>query len=267
MSRRGQTNARTSSYSRRVPIPSGRFRASPASLPLASRSQRPGSIDRSSSSGLLGDRGTRKCISGFLCSRGSRRAAPQLPEITSPRGDPRRPFFFLLPPPFLPFVASVVPHADLLPLSASVHLFFPIPLRSRLIPLVSFSFPPPALHPPAACRKPLYLSTYLSFSLSSPFALSFSLVSLSRSRGYRPVHKTSWRYLLPAAVAEKETQYFMETDRYWGVHYRYCPALRRSISRGRGNGTNGDDYRGLGKSGEEGRVGGGAAASLVVVVS
>jgi len=44
----------------------------------------------------------------------------------------------------------------------------------------------------------------------------------------------------------------METDRYWGVHYRYCLALRGSISRSRGNGTTGDDYCGLGKSGGRG---------------
>lgn len=41
----------------------------------------------------------------------------------------------------------------------------------------------------------------------------------------------------------------METDRYWGVHYRYCPVLRGSIC-GRGKGTTGmtiaDGERGRG---------------------
>lgn len=174
MSRRGQTNARTSSYSRRVPIPSLAIPRLLSRLPLASRSQRPGSIDRSSSSsGLLGQRGTRKCISGFLCSRGSRRAAPQLPEITSPRTDPRGPFSSCSSP-FLPFVASAVPpRRSSSPFCLRTSLFpYPSPLSSyssRLL-LVSAT----RASPPAACRKPLYLSTYLSFSLLSHF-LSFAL--------------------------------------------------------------------------------------------
>lgn len=179
MSRRGQTNARTSSYSRRVPIPSGRSRVF-RSLP--DRNDRPG-FDRSIVVVVVvvgpprSHRGTRKCISGFLCSRGSRRAAPQLPEITCLPAATRAALFLPAPPPFSSLRRFRRPsHADLLPLSASVHLFFPIPLRSpsyssRLL-LVSAT----RASPPAACRKPLYLSTHLSFSLHSlSLTLSFSL--------------------------------------------------------------------------------------------
>lgn len=35
------------------------------------------------------------------------------------------------------------------------------------------------------------------------------------------------------SCAGKENEYFMETDRYWGVHYRYCPALRIDLKEGR----------------------------------
>lgn len=100
----------------------------------------------------------------------------------------------LIPPPRLsPFFPSslplsrvprAAPHTDLLPLSVPVHLFFP--LSARLIPLVSFSFPPPARasSPPRHVENPC--PTYppcLSHSFPFPFTL---VISLSRSRGYRP---------------------------------------------------------------------------------
>lgn len=166
-------------------------------------------------------------------------------------------------PPFFPSSLPLSPRAPhptpiFFPFLSLYISFFPSPL-SRLIPLVSFSFPPSARARPAAplaaCRKPpyTYLST-LSCSFSrSPFFLSSSPFRARVDTVPRPVHKTSWRYLLPAAVAEKETQYFMETDRYWGVHYRYCPALRGSISRGRGNGTTGMTIAAWEKGAEERR--------------
>lgn len=184
MSRRGQTNARTSTYSRRVPIRLA------CSAPLASslapdRDDQVRSIDRY----VVG--GTRKCIPGFLVfPRALRRTAPQLPEITSLSLflSLSLPAATLIPPPRLsPFFPSslplslvprAAPHADLLPLSVPVHLFFP--LSARLIPLVSFSFPPPARasSPPRHVENPC--PTYPPCPTLSLFLLLSS--SLFRAR-------------------------------------------------------------------------------------
>lgn len=128
---------------------------------------------------LLGRRGTRKCISGFLCSRaraatsGNNVSPLLLAALFLPT--PSSPFF----PSSFPLSPRAAPHTDLLPLSRPVRLFFPLPHRPRLIPLSSPSrFRHPRFAAPAACRKPSIYLSCLSFS----FFLSFSLVvSLSRS--------------------------------------------------------------------------------------
>lgn len=153
-----QTNARTSSYSRRVPIRRWRFASS---LP----------IDRSLSPDLLGRAVVREsAFLGFLCSRAlSRRTAPQLPEITSL--SPARPFFSpalsssFFPSSSLPSShARRVPHADLLPLSARYISFF---LPSLSAPVLFLSSPSrqPRFAALAACRKPPYLPLLSSLSL------------------------------------------------------------------------------------------------------
>lgn len=253
MSRRGQTNARTSS--RRVPILLAIHTFLASSLAPSDRDDQVRSVGQVIVGHLLRFAVVRE--SAFLvscvCPR-SRRAAPRRDFRKRRRASPLRPanpfsLPALLPSPIFSlrrfryprrFAAS--PHADLLPpfSSLAISFFFPSP---HVLFLSSPSrFRHPRFAAPAACRKPP-ISTYLPI-LSYPILSLFLFPSSSFFRARvdtvpRPVHKTFWRYLLPTAVAEKETQYFMETDRYWGVHYRYCPALRGSISRGRGNGTTG----------------------------
>lgn len=154
--------------------------------------------------------------------------AVALPEITfsSPR-DPRRATLL----PCLPFISlRRIRHGER-DLSLSLYISFSLSLSTRLSLSFSFSVCVTRALPPTRGVQKTY--TYLPIL---PNSLSLS-PSFSCALGYRlprSVRKTSRRYLLPAVVAEKETQYFMETDRYWGVHYRYYPALYESISRGRG---------------------------------
>lgn len=125
MSRRGQTNARTPSYSRRVPIPPG------DSAPLATDRDDRGSTDRPLSSSSVAV--VRESASLVSCVPA---LAPQLPEITSPRcGSPFSSYSFPFFPSSFPLSPRAAPHADLLPLSRPVLLFFP--LLARLIPLSS----------------------------------------------------------------------------------------------------------------------------------
>lgn len=165
MSRRGQTNARTSSYSWRVPIRRRveRFRSSLAPDREDDRLAR-GSLDRplSSDTSSVARRDTRKCIPSFLCSRAR---APHCAATSGNNVLPPPlcgPFSFpLFYPLSLPFVFATVPLRYLPRLSFPVYpspifsssflprtsLFSPS-LAAHLIPLVSFSFPPPALRRP-----------------------------------------------------------------------------------------------------------------------
>lgn len=174
---------------------------------------------RSLSSRTISFANTRECSFGFLFVL-SRRTAPCRAsgnDVSSPR-PVSRPFFFPLYLPFLPFGAPALP-------SSLLSLFSPLP-TSLFLSLLR-------LCRPRVCRQHAEnLPTYLPNFSRRLFHTRLDIVP-------RPVRKTSWRYLLPAVVAEKETQYFMETDRYWGVHYRYYPALYESISRGRGKDTTG----------------------------
>lgn len=71
------------------------------------------------------------------------------------------------------------------------------------------------------------------------FLLLFSIDLFSRPPPfifftYRKYDLSSPRLLVTfRSCAGKENEYFMETDRYWGVHYRYCPALRIDLKEGR----------------------------------
>lgn len=129
--------------------------------------------------------GTRKCIPGFLVfPRALRRTAPQLPEITSLSLflSPLRPLFLLLAFP----LSSL--RRFRYPASRALHptpIFFPFPCTPLFSPLRSsyssrlllVSAARARFVAPAACRKPL------SHSFPFPFTL---VISLSRSRGYRP---------------------------------------------------------------------------------
>ena len=103
--------------------------------------------------------------------------------------------------------------------------------------------------------------------LLSPIDFYFPwLVPFDRSRSIRSSPRSSYRptsifliFLLPVSRplfissvtantistersprrryrAGKENEYFMETDRYWGVHYRYCPLLRIDLKERRKKG-------------------------------
>lgn len=166
MSRRGQTNARTSS--RRVPI----RLAIHTSLSLSVSLSRASSLAPSDRDDQV--RSVGQVIVGHLlrfavvresaflvscvCPR-SRRAAPRLPEITShlPAATPRILFLFLssflfpyLFPsslPLSPAVRRLAPRRSSSPFLIPCDLsFFPSPYV--FIPLVSFSFPPPVLRRP-----------------------------------------------------------------------------------------------------------------------
>jgi len=174
MSRRGQTNARTSSYSRRVPIRSSRvFRSAP------DRNDQVRSIDRYrriSSVAVVRE-------SVFLVSCVSAaRAATSGSNVFPPRARARGPCSSYSFPPFFPSSlpsspARRTPRRSSSPLSASYILFFPIPLRtsysSRLL-LVSATR---ASSPPRRVEN-LYIPRFsLSRFLSS--SLSFALTWIS----------------------------------------------------------------------------------------
>lgn len=115
------------------------------------------------------------------------------------------------------------------------------------------------------CALPVTVTN--SWPLLSPIDLYFPwLVPFNRSRSIRSSPRSSYRppsifliFLLPVSRplfissvtantistersprrryrAGKENEYFMETDRYWGVHYRYCPLLRIDLKERRKKG-------------------------------
>lgn len=105
-------------------------------------------------------------------------------------------------------------------------------------------FPPP-LFPPSTrfrsteTRFPYPILHLPSFLSSLPYRFILHSLPPPPPPLYF-LHLPQIRSLLPAPLsyfysscAGKENEYFMETDRYWGVHYRYCPALRIDLKEGR----------------------------------
>lgn len=97
--------------------------------------------------------------------------------------------------------------------------------------LFSLTHPPPF---PSATRAPFVplfdplTDLYLSFLFSSPPVSRYLFIFSATANTISTERSPRRRY-----CAGKENEYFMETDRYWGVHYRYCPLLRIDLKEGR----------------------------------
>ena len=97
--------------------------------------------------------------------------------------------------------------------------------------LFSFTHPPPFPSATDARFVPLFdplTDLYLSFLFSSLPVSRYLFIFSATANTISTERSPRRRY-----CAGKENEYFMETDRYWGVHYRYCPLLRIDLKEGR----------------------------------